>query len=79
MQAKFRNYSKKSQIYRWVHKFQATGAVNKLNKKVENPRSGRKFTARCPHNVDAVRDSVGRSRKKSPNRRFQEHGLSRTL
>ena len=45
--------------------FQATGSVNNLNKKAENPRSGRKLTARCPDNVDAVRDFFGRSLKKS--------------
>ena len=62
---KFKNYHLKSQIYRWVHKFQATGSVNNLKKKAENPRSGRKLMARRPANVDAVRDSVGRCRKKS--------------
>ena len=30
----FDNYPKKSQIYYWVHEFQATGPVNNLNKKV---------------------------------------------
>ena len=56
--------SKFIQIYRWTHKFQATGSVNNLNKKSATPRSGRKLTARCPDNVDAVRDSVARSPKK---------------
>ena len=59
----FHNYPQKSQIYHWVHKFQATGSVNNHNKNAENPRSGRKLTARCPDNVDVVRDSV-RSLKK---------------
>ena len=82
VQAKFRrkfnynNYPQKSQIYHLVHKFQATGLVNNLNKKVENPRSGRKLTARCPDYVDVVRDSVGRYQKKSLWRRFQELSLS---
>ena len=49
----FNNYSQKSQIYCWVHKFQATVSVKN---KAENHRSGRKLTARCPDNVDAVRD-----------------------
>ena len=31
----FNNYLQKSQIDRWVHKFQATGSVNNLNKKAE--------------------------------------------
>ena len=60
----FNNYPQKSQIYHWVHKFQAAGSVNNLNKKAENPRSGRKATARYPDNVDGVRDSVGRCPKK---------------
>ena len=59
----------KSQIYRWVHKFQATGSVNNLSKMAENHRSGRKLPARCPDNVDTARDSVGRSPKKSLRRR----------
>ena len=35
----FNNYPPKSQIYRWVHKFQAIGSVNDFNKKTENPKS----------------------------------------
>ena len=58
------NYPQKSQMYHCVHKFQATGSVNNLNKKTENPISGRTLTARYPDNVDAVRDSVGRSPKR---------------
>ena len=46
----------------------------KSTKKGQKSRSGRKFTA----NVDAVRDSVGRSPKKSLRRRSQELGLSRS-
>ncbi len=26
----FNNYPQKNQIYRWVHKFQTTGSVNKM-------------------------------------------------
>ena len=33
----FNNHPQKSQIYRWVFKFQATGSVNNLNKRAENP------------------------------------------
>ena len=62
---KFNRYPQKSQIYHWVHKFQSTGSVNNLNKKAENPISSRRLTARCPDNVDAVRDSVRRNLKKS--------------
>ena len=49
---KFNNYTQKSQIYRWVHKFQAIRSVNNLNYKAKNPRSGRKLTASCPNNMD---------------------------
>ena len=62
----FNNYSQKSHIYCWVHKFQVKGSVNIINWKLRNPRSARKLTARCPENVDAVRGFVGRSQKKSP-------------
>ena len=61
VQAKFcwkfnsNNYPQKSQIYSWIYKFQATGSVNNLNKAAENPRSGRKLTARCPDYVNAER------------------------
>ena len=72
IQAKFRgkfnfnNYPQKSQIYRWVHKFQATDPENHLNKGAESPWSDSKLTARCPDTVDVVRDSVGRSPKAVP-------------
>ena len=69
----------KSQIYRWVYKIQTTRLVNNLNKIAENPKSGRKLTARCPDNVDAVKDSVGRNPKKSLRWGFKELGLSRAL
>ena len=39
--------------------------MDNLNKKAENPRSGRKLTAICPDNVDAVRVSIGRNPKNS--------------
>ena len=72
----FNNYPQKNQIYHYVHKFQVTKSVNNLNKKSENLRSGRKLMSRRPDNVDAVRDSVGRSLKKSLWRHSQELGLS---
>ena len=72
----FKNYPQKSQMYCCIPKFQATGSVNNLTKKTENPRSGRKVTAGCPDNMDEVRDSVGRSPKKSIQRRSQELNLS---
>ena len=40
------NYPQKSHIYRWLHEFQVTVSVNNQKKKAENPRSGRKLTAR---------------------------------
>ena len=73
----FNNYPQSSQIYRCVHKFQAIGSVINLNKKTENPRSGKKLFTRCSDNVDTVRDSFGRSPKKSLRRRSQELGLLR--
>ena len=73
----FNNYLQKSQIYRWTRKFEATGSVNNLNKESATPRCGRKLTGRCPDNVNAVRDSVARSLKKSIRRQSQELGLSR--
>ena len=48
----------------------------KSTKKGQKSTSGRKLTARFPENVDAVRDSVGRSPKKSLRRCSQELGLS---
>ena len=76
---KFNNYHQKSQIYRCAQESQATRSVNNHNKKAENPRSARKLTARYPDNVDAVRDSVGSSPKKSLRRHSQEHGFSPAL
>ena len=61
----FNSYPLKSQIYCWVLKFQSNGSVDNLYQKAENLRSSRKLTARCPDNMDAVRDSVGKSPKKS--------------
>ena len=73
---KFKNYPQKKN---WVHKFQAMGSVNNLNEKRENHRSVRKLKARCPEIVDAVRNSLGRSPKKSFWRRSLELGLSRAM
>ena len=82
MKFSFNNYPQKSQIYHWVHKFQATRSANNFNKKAENFRSGRRLTVRSLDNVDAVRNFVGRSPQKSPSptrRRSQKLGLSRAL
>ena len=83
MQAEFRrkisfnNHPQKRQIYCRVPKFQATGRVNIITKKIENHRSGRKLITRFPDIADAVRDSVGRSSKKSLRKRSQELSLPR--
>ena len=69
------NNPQKRQFYRWVHKFPATGSIKNVYKKAVNPRSGRMLT-RCPNNVDGVRDSVGRSPKKSLRKCSKELGLS---
>ena len=74
----FNNCPQQIKIHRWVRKFHTTASVNKI-RKVVNPRSGRKLTARCPDNVYAVRYSVGRSPRKFFRRRSQELDLSRTL
>ena len=66
-------------MYRWVYTFQVSWPVDNLNKKVENPKSDRKLTARYLDHVDAVRDCVGRSPKKSLRRCSQELGFSRAL
>ena len=72
----FNNFPHKFQITRWVKKFRDTGTLIKSTKKGQKSTSGRKLTARSPENVDAVRDSVWRSPKKSLRRRSQELGLS---
>ena len=43
----FNSFPQKSQIYRWVQNFQATGSVNNLNQKAEYPGADRKLIARC--------------------------------
>ena len=68
----FNNYPQKSQIYHWIHKFQATVSVNNLKKKAENSISDRKLMAKCPDNMDVVRDSVWRNLKKSLQKHSQE-------
>ena len=68
----------KFQITCWVKTFKDTGTLIKSTKKRQKSTSGRKLTARSPENVDAVKDSVGWSPKKSLLRRCQELGLSRS-
>ena len=74
----FINFPYKFHITCWVKKFKDTGTLITFTKKGQKWTSGRKLTARSPENVDAVRDSVGRSPKKSLWRCSQELGLSRS-
>ena len=74
----FNTYPGKSQIFLWHRNFQIYGTVNKRSKKLENPSSGRKLSARSADNVEASRVSVGRSPKKSIRRRSSELGISRS-
>ena len=73
----FNHYPAKSLIYRWVNKFRIKGTVLKLSSKAEGVRTGRHLSARVAENVDAVRDSFGRSPTKSIRRRSQELGIAR--
>lgn len=83
VQAKFRRkfnfnrYPNKTQIYRWAKKFRIKGTVHNLNTKAEKTQNGRHLSVRVARNVDAVRDSVGRSPKKSIRRRSQELDIPR--
>ena len=72
----FNNFPPKFQITCCVKKFKDTGTLIKSTKKGQKSTSGIKLTARSPENVDAVRDSVGRSPKKPLQRCSQELGLS---
>ena len=77
VQAKFRRKFNSTIITRnlWVHKFQATGS-SKLQQ--EGRKSQMWQEVDCKMSWQCVRDSVGGSSKKSIQRHFQEHGLSRT-
>ena len=51
-------------IYRWVNKFRTHGTVHNLNHKDTNRQShSGQPKSRTPHNVAAVRDSVGINRE----------------
>jgi hypothetical protein len=70
-------FPSKTDIYRWKTKFETMGTINNMRMKYPQSKTGRKFSARSPDNVRAVRDSVGRSPKKSIRRRSQDLGLTR--
>ena len=56
----------KSRIFDWVQKFREYGTVQNLNSKgLRDTYSGQRVSARTERNIDAVRDSVGWSPKKS--------------
>lgn len=74
----FNNFPSKPLVFYWVKKFQATGSLHNNQTKPTTPNNGRKKTARTPENVAAVRDSVGRSPKKSIRKRAQLLGLTRS-
>lgn len=73
-----RHYPASRVMYRWVNKFRAQGTVLNLNAKGDRAsHSGRPKSSRSPANIDAVRESVGRSPRKSLRRRSQELGIPR--
>ena len=73
-----RNFASKSTIVRWVTKLREHGTVVDLcSKATGRIYSGRKKSARTEENIAAVRNSVGRSPKKSVRRRSQELGMTR--
>ena len=73
-----RNVPSKSTIVRWVTKFREHGTVVDLSSKATGGTySGRKESARTEENNAAVRNSVGRSPKKSVRGRSQVLGMTR--
>lgn len=73
----YRNVPGKKIIHLWVKKFREYGTIYNLNSKNENrpTHSGRPKSVRIQANIDQVRESVGRSPKKSLRRRSQELGI----
>ena len=72
------NFPSKSMIVRWVTKFREHGTVVDLcSKATGGTYSGRKKSARTEENIAAVKNSVGRSPKKSVRRCSQELGMTR--
>jgi len=61
-----------SRIFDWIQKLQEHGTVHNLNSKcLRDTYSGRTVSARTQSKIDTVRDSVGRSPKKSLRLRSQ--------
>ena len=75
-----RNFPSKSTIVRRVTKFREYGTVVDLcSKATSGTYLSRKKSARTEENIAAVRNSVGRSPKKSVRRHSQELGMTREL
>ena len=73
-----RHYPGKRLIHRWAQKFREHGTVLNLNgKDKRDTYSGRPKSARSQENIDAIRDSIGRSPIKSLRGRSQELGINR--
>ena len=73
-----RHYPDKRLIHRWTQKFREHGTVLNLNAKGKRGTySGRPKSARSQENIDAIRNSVSRSPRKSLRRRSQELGINR--
>ena len=73
-----RHYPDKRLIHRWAQEFREHGTVLNLNANGKTDTySGRPKSARSQENIDAIRDSVGRSPRKSLRRRSQERGINR--
>ena len=65
-------------IHRWTQNFSKHGTVLNLNAKGERDNySGRPKSQRSQENIDAIRDSIGCSPRKSLRRRSQELGINR--
>ena len=73
-----RHYPDKSLVHRWAQKFREHGTALNLNVKGKRDTySGQPKSARSQENIDAIRDSIGRSPRKSLRRRSQEFGINR--
>ena len=71
------HYPDKHLIHRWAQKFREHGTVNLNAKGKRDTYSGRPRITRSQENIDAIRDSIGRSPRKLLRRRSQELGINR--
>ena len=73
-----RHYPDKRLIHWWAQKFREHGTVLDLNAKDKRDiYSGRPKSARSQENIDAIRDSIGQSPRKSLQRGSQAIGINR--